>query len=817
MKKFVALMLVAALSLQLIACNKGDSQNLNNTSEKQGVNIETDEAGIIINNTNVSWYHYEEYLIEQEYWDPHYNQIINEFLSADDTHVTSIVRGFLINDEGLSMQDENYMKDFCHLVKYNLLTGEQEMYYDLSDYEQYYVVDSEGEHSYTIARILESDEMYSIIYRHDNFTEDLYEYRVAKLDKENLEVIEDISSDTLNENLTKNTRIISSINANGKLYMLVGRNDLSMPPYVSGTKIICYDPETNSIDTIDFGTDYINTSISFVDSIRLIDDSHASIMLRTTDNITKLYVIDLTSHEVQLIDIETAISELGIDINNIDWGMAVNSLASNSLLAVKGTDYIATLNLDTLKFEKLVDLQYCNMNKHTFGDGFGIIAINDTSVVMAHGLYTQGASFKRGVGIFTYSLCDGNPYEGRELLTACSLSGDMSYEECEILRKYNDSQDNIFIAIDNRYTIPSQSEYFCDNENYANAIANVTDQLYIDLISGDGPDIILDGISYNELSSSDALIDMKPYLSSNGILNDDIYYANVFEVASNSNDALYQVPTSIYLSGLVGSITSPSDYDKYGFTFKQYAEIIEDDGYDSINMFRTRLDYFNLLFSNMNELFIQDGRVALDNDTFYDLAKFVNTYALDLNENTNYENYWGTTYSYTSYITARNFIGPSGISTVYGLPSVDGRGPLIGAYSSVGISTSCTNIDGAVDFVLYMLSKDSQELYSSTSVMREWTKPAMEDFINACNRDVDSYNISDPTTHMEYYSFDNVDLAVEIYSMNIDNASGIESADKIVSVILYEEMAPYFNGDKSLDEIIPIAEDRIQTVLDERG
>ena len=51
----------------------------------------------------------------------------------------------------------------------------------------------------------------------------------------------------------------------------------------------------------------------------------------------------------------------------------------------------------------------------------------------------------------------------------------------------------------------------------------------------------------------------------------------------------------------------------------------------------------------------------------------------------------------------------------------------------------------------------------------------------------------------------------------IESCSGRYSDDSPVSVILIEEMPAYFLGQKDLDSVIKIAQDRIQKVLDERG
>ena len=49
------------------------------------------------------------------------------------------------------------------------------------------------------------------------------------------------------------------------------------------------------------------------------------------------------------------------------------------------------------------------------------------------------------------------------------------------------------------------------------------------------------------------------------------------------------------------------------------------------------------------------------------------------------------------------------------------------------------------------------------------------------------------------------------------SCSKVDSSDSAINLILAEEMPAYFLGQKDLDAVIKIAQDRAQKVLDERG
>ena len=58
----------------------------------------------------------------------------------------------------------------------------------------------------------------------------------------------------------------------------------------------------------------------------------------------------------------------------------------------------------------------------------------------------------------------------------------------------------------------------------------------------------------------------------------------------------------------------------------------------------------------------------------------------------------------------------------------------------------------------------------------------------------------------------------EIFLENtILNCSSATTEDADINIVLIEEMPAYFSGQKSLDQVIKIAQDRVQKILDERG
>ena len=54
------------------------------------------------------------------------------------------------------------------------------------------------------------------------------------------------------------------------------------------------------------------------------------------------------------------------------------------------------------------------------------------------------------------------------------------------------------------------------------------------------------------------------------------------------------------------------------------------------------------------------------------------------------------------------------------------------------------------------------------------------------------------------------------FAAMIETLSGWYTNDGAINAIIREEMPAYFEGQKTLDQVIPVVEDRVQTILNER-
>ena len=207
--------------------------------------------------------------------------------------------------------------------------------------------------------------------------------------------------------------------------------------------------------------------------------------------------------------------------------------------------------------------------------------------------------------------------------------------------RFNQESDSSFMLFDNRYKTNSKIDYTnADNTDKAtldslNSYASVSDRLAMDIIAGEGPDILITNGSNEQLSNKDYFIDLSGYLQNESGINESDYFMNVIE-ASKFNGALYQLPIGFY----VDCILAPSDTvgGKNGLTFEEYASMVKtvcngtDPLYDHQLAF-SRTEVATKLFANTSEKHIKDGKIDVNNNDF----KAILDYCKDLPSQGYYE------------------------------------------------------------------------------------------------------------------------------------------------------------------------------------
>ena len=436
------------------------------------------------------------------------------------------------------------------------------------------------------------------------------------------------------------------------------------------------------------------------------------------------------------------------------------------------------------------------------------------------GFYSTVDNYK----IMHLKKADRNPNAGKTVITM-SLGEDSypEYSDLYAAKIYNRQDNPCFV----KFVMP-----YDDSGDYQDADADIT-------------------LLYNPVSDpsdSSRYLDLAPYFNFNESSYKQEYFSNALE-ASMSGNSLYRMPLDISASGIItDSSNVPSG--KLGFTFDEYKKFLNDkcNGVDPISKTKgfemSKPEYFTKLFLNMSDNFIKDGKVDLQSEDFRNLMLFVDEYGSDVTSSTYDLGFgyitehnravaevvteidtaitgkpaevdgkigavYGNFYSFENYLDRYKLFGSS--IGVYGLPSYDGRGPLTVSSEFVSISADTKFPDACADFVKLLLSYDVQCYKESNPINRKALRHIAEKKLDFYNASIDEESKSDIAVKKAKLTTDAIDKYEEILSSSYGGISAGSSFENI----LIEESSSYFNGQKSMDDVITVMQKRLQTVLDE--
>ena len=574
-------------------------------------------------------------------------------------------------------------------------------------------------------------------------------------------------------------------------------------------KIIAPDGEIKSAELKENGTN--------INSIKMLPLSDTKALFITHSSRGYIYFeLDLTDGKVSIADVK---DYEWIDLNQISEPV----FGTDGKLYCRNDNAILRVDTSSKSVEEVFNYNWSSSNRTKLQRFFLADCSGDTIIFIGHS--SSWGAFTGAQGSFQIielTKADKNPNSGKTILELYSPS--LSEEIADAVEKYNENNKKFFIEFSERY---NEQDYYSINgdwRNYSAAELNIntlnaasafSNALSKDIIAGNGPDILIGMSRYSQLNNSEYLVDLSPYVNK---LDSDQYFTNIIE-GSKTNGTLYQLPLSIYIHGIVTD-TKYAGNSGVGFTYDEYRDFVKDtlNGKDVITAGQAL--YFTELFSFEDDKFITDGKADFSAPEFKDMAEYVkenvpeNGSSVDTIYNNGiykYANYHEIQSYHDFYGTMNQMRGLENLS-VLGIPSSDGRGPMFKTNCSVAISAQAVNIDACGEFVKLLLSEEIQTGIAMSgmgfAVNRNAFRMAGDGAIQFCNNLDDEFEAN--KLKLSEKDIDNLERIIL-------SCSSLSNEDPDISIILIEEMPPYFLGQKDLDSVIKIVQDRAQKVLDERG
>lgn len=501
---------------------------------------------------------------------------------------------------------------------------------------------------------------------------------------------------------------------------------------------------------------------------------------------------------------------------------------------IRDVDGIYSIDYDNRTLNPVFLYSYANTNMYDIRSARPI-TVSEDRAVFAGSRYDPNQIYGTELNavIYTFTRAESNPNAGKTILRIAS-TGDFTYPLCSAIASFNESSDTYFMVTEQKYNIDVQvSAATNQNVNGAqadnslatdDAATSLGNQLAMDIMSGTGPDIIINGGQFGMLNDADYLLNLREYVNENYGSSD--YFTNIFDAASDG-DELFQVPVAFSVRGIVTDGSNVSD-GQIGFTYDQYAEFVSGPCNGTDPLGQGRLQFFINSLNCMSDLVITNDTVDYDVEAFRTLAEYTRdnvNEALMTDEDDLYIPDGERVARVVEIANISTYFDAvkNGNIVFLGIPSYDGRGPIISAADTVAISAQTQAPEACREFISLLMGDDIQTLYglmAGIPVNRSAFEIAGQKNVDARNRMREQITrIFSPEEYAQNgYNPNPMEYSVvDDFAVFVSELTGWYTNDGSINAIIREEMPAYFEGQKTLEQVIPVLEDRIQTLLNERG
>lgn len=388
-----------------------------------------------------------------------------------------------------------------------------------------------------------------------------------------------------------------------------------------------------------------------------------------------------------------------------------------------------------------------------------------------------------------------------------------------------------------RITINDYSQYTDEDGNSA-----ALTKLNTEILSGKVSDLFLtDGLPITQYAAQGVLEDLLPWLEQDVELSYDQLMTNVVDAAS-VDGKLYQAFSEFSINTAMVMPQIAAQYDTWTLDAVESAmqQLQPDASIFSVGY--TRDDVLSSCVGNALNKFVDwnTGECHFDTQEFKDLLAFANKFPAEFD----WENYdWSQNIdSYTALRTGMQLMFPTSIWTLTdylwtlaalggdivltGYPSQTGDGNWFNFSTSVAISSKCADKEAAWQFVRTLFTADYQrerEYYgipSNATVFNERLTDAMTltyqtDESGEYILDENGEKVVDPKAI--YWDENGEELVIDVMTqaqadelMRLYNSvTTIGGSNDAIYNIVTEEAGAYFAGQRSLDDVAGIIQNRV--------
>ena len=449
---------------------------------------------------------------------------------------------------------------------------------------------------------------------------------------------------------------------------------------------------------------------------------------------------------------------------------------------------------------------------------------------------------KRGASLISVvhlTKADKNPHAGKVRLRL-GMNGDISNTFLQQVLNYNkDPQNPTRIELID-YT--ADAENAVTYEKREEGLLASTNQLVMDMLAGNGPDILVGYSELSQFNSDTMLVDLNQYINSDSTINRDEIYDNILR-SFEEDGKLYTMPLTYTLEGM--AVNTSFNGAKANWTFAEFDQMASSLSSD-VQPIKSD-DPSTLLKQWMQSLsshFIdnQNKTVDFESEEFRTLLETVKKYGKSSGDDDKNRplgdkfNMMMDAYAFRDNLVASCYTDIADLSAyasitreksghtvaLSGVPSLNGMGMTAVGQLSMAITTSCADPDIAWQFIRTFLNEDIQKDLSFNTDTLPINKNA---FKRNCQEEIEVNKeyIEDLKKDASKISPDVLADMIELTQQHADSmdalissVSASQSWDNDVMNIILEEAAGFFAGQRSVDDVCKNIQNRASIVVQER-
>ena len=511
------------------------------------------------------------------------------------------------------------------------------------------------------------------------------------------------------------------------------------------------------------------------------------------------------------------------EINLADY----KSVPSGALCKIDTLGNITVFDPESQEVKTVVDNNWYTPYFSDLTQEISLISCDsDTAVI--HSMKTVEYSFVfsgSDESVTILKKCENNPHEGKKIIEiAPPLDSGFTEYLSNAIYEFNRTDNEYLIRVWNKYktgikTGRDLSMLNVDNEKLYTMI--------MELKGDDAPDLAV-GIQKNYAMRDDIFEDLSGYLDQEVL---DKQFANVIE-ASKIGGKQYFLPITLEIEGLVIDKKLIKD-GAVGITFEDYDKMVKND-LDGFTPYDYPGSVYNCRYGFLlscidTKAAIEGGKADFGTEQFIEAAKYSKDH-FDRNDGTdpgdfNWDDEVKKPRTACRYDRIGSFIGfvhacrsSEGSFTIIGTPSVDARGPRFRAVETISVTASSGMKDGCKKFLNFLFSgagygessKEFQNIITNKEIMARNMSIITEknNIGQKMMEEMNSY-MSGMADYSNYYGYKTATKDMENNMMeSLASISTYYYADPVLTAFIKEDVAPFYAGDRPVDDVIRIINDR---------